>query len=183
MIREDFKRLFNTYFEDVRRYVLYRCGDGDIATDIAQDVFLRIWEKQMEVNLKTARGLLYKIAGDLFITRYRKEKVAFRFYNTWQPSEKSITPEDMMNYNDLKTAYEEALKTMPEKQRVVFLMNRMDEMTYHEIADSLGLSVKAIEKRMNLALSHLKSRLHLKIKQVILWFSSGNFQRKKEVAS
>jgi RNA polymerase sigma-70 factor (family 1) len=178
LIREDFKKLFSTYFEDVRRYVLYRCGDGDVATDITQDVFMRIWEKQLDVNLKTAKGLLYKIANDLYITQYRKRKIAFNFYNTWQPPEKSLTPEDTMNYNELKIAYEEALKTMPEKQRIVFLMNRIDELKYKEIADNLGLSVKAVEKRMSQALSHLKSRLQERITQIILWFASGICKRK-----
>ncbi|MFQ5448380.1 MAG: sigma factor-like helix-turn-helix DNA-binding protein, partial [Saprospiraceae bacterium] len=45
------------------------------------------------------------------------------------------------------------------KQRVVFLMNRMDKMTYAEIADHLGLSVKAIEKRMHSALVELRQIL------------------------
>ena len=41
---------------------------------------------------------------------------------------------------------------MPENSKVVFLMNRMEKMTYQQIADSLNLSVKAIEKRMQKAL-------------------------------
>jgi RNA polymerase sigma-70 factor (family 1) len=183
LIREDFKQLFCTYFEDVRRYVLYRCGDGNVATDITQDVFVRIWEKQMDVNLKTAKALLYKMANDLYITHYRKEKVAFNFFNTWQPAGKNLTPEDTMNYNELKIAYEEALKTMPEKQRTVFLMNRVDELKYKEIADILGLSVKAVEKRMSQALTHLKSRLQGKITHIILWFTTGMFQLKTKTES
>ena len=133
---------------------------------------MRIWEKQMDVNLNTAKGLLYKMANDLYITQYRKRKVAFNFFKTWQPAEKNLTPEDTMNYNELKIAYEEALKTMPEKQRVVFLMNRIDELKYKEIADSLGLSVKAVEKRMSQALNHLKSRLQERTTQIILWFTT-----------
>ncbi|WP_423126765.1 RNA polymerase sigma factor [Gaoshiqia sp. Z1-71] len=56
MTREEFNYLFNTYFEDVRRYVFYKSGDEDAATDIAQDTFLRIWEKQMDIRMKTAKS-------------------------------------------------------------------------------------------------------------------------------
>jgi DNA-directed RNA polymerase specialized sigma24 family protein len=60
--KEEFKSLFETYFEDVRRYVLYRSGNDEIATDITQDTFMRIWEKQLTIDHKQVKGLLFKIA-------------------------------------------------------------------------------------------------------------------------
>ena len=179
MKKEEFKTLFETYFEDVRRYVLYRSGNDEIATDIAQDTFLRIWEKQMTIDPKTVKGLLFKIAGDLFVSHYRKKQVAFNFFNTFQPNTKNTTPEDEINFQELKRAYDTALKTMPEKQRTVFLMNRIDELKYKEIADQLGLSVKAIEKRMSQALDHLKIHLKDKISGLILFVLGFRFKRLK----
>jgi len=175
--KEEFRSVFETYFEDVRRYVLYRSGDEEIATDIAQDTFMRIWEKQMTIDSKTVKGLLFKIANDLFISHYRKEKVVFNFFDTFQPNNKSLTPEDELNFQELKNAYETALKTMPEKQRTVFLMNRIDELKYREIADQLGLSVKAIEKRMSQALDHLKLHLKDKISGFILFMLGYRLNR------
>lgn len=177
MKKEEFRILFDTYFEDVRRYVLYRSGNEDIATDIAQDTFMRIWEKQMTVDTKRVKGLLFKIAGDLFISQYRREQVAFNFFITFQPNNKSLTPEDEINFQELIKAYDTALKSMPEKQRTVFLMNRVDELKYEEIAAQLGLSVKAIEKRMSLALSHLKIHLKDKISGFILLMVGWNLNR------
>jgi RNA polymerase sigma-70 factor (family 1) len=177
LTREEFKQLFDRYFEDIRRYVLYRCGDGELATDIAQDVFMRVWEKQMKIEPETARYLFIKIANDLYITRYRREKRAFNFFSTWKPTERNHTPEDEMNYNELKRVYEEALKTMPEKQRTVFLMNRIDNLKYREIAGQLGLSEKAVEKRMSLALHHLKSFLKETGGYIILFFLGCNIKR------
>ena len=177
--KEEFRTLFDTHFEDVRKYVLYRSGNDEIATDIAQDTFMRIWEKQMTVDLKTVKGLLFKIAGDLFISHYRKEKVGYNFFNTFQPNDKSTTPEDEINFQELKNAYDAALKSMPEKQRTVFLMNRIDELKYKEIADQLGLSVKAIEKRMSLALEHLKIQLKNKISGLILFVMGYRLNRIK----
>lgn len=169
MKKEEFKQIFDLYFEDVRRYIFYRSGDESLATDIAQDTFMKIWEKQMKIDIKTVKGLLFKIASDLFISSYRREKVAFNFFNNFQPNEKSLTPEDDVSYQELKEAYEAALKSMPEKQRTVFLLNRIDELKYKEIADQLGLSVKAIEKRMSQALQHLRNELKSNIQGFILF--------------
>lgn len=175
--KEEFKILFDTYFDDVRRFVLYRSGNEELATDIAQETFLKIWEKQINIDHKTVKSLLFKISSDLFVSQYRKEKVAFNFFNTFEPNKKSHTPEDELNFQELKKAYEAALKSMPEKQRTVFLMNRIDERKYKEIADELGLSVKAIEKRMSQALDHLKSHLKDSIAGFVLLFINLGFYR------
>lgn len=181
--KEEFKKLFDTYFDDVRRYILYRSGDENVASDIAQDTFLRIWEKRMIINPKTVKGLLFKIANDLFISRYRRKQIAFNFFNTFEPNHQSNTPEDELNYKELKDAYDTALKSMPEKQRVVFLMNRIDELKYREIADQLGLSIKAIEKRMSLALDHLKKQMKDKITNFVLFISFPLFDGKIKMKS
>jgi RNA polymerase sigma-70 factor (ECF subfamily) len=175
--KEEFKLLFDTYFEDVRRYILYRSGDDETATDVAQETFMRVWEKQMEIDTQRVKGLLLKIAGDLFVSQYRRKQVASNFFNTFKPNNRSLTPEDEFSFQELVKAYEAALKSMPEKQRTVFLMNRIDELKYKEIADQLGLSVKAIEKRMSQALEHLKIHLKDKITGLILLVIGWSFNR------
>ncbi len=178
MTQEEFKTFFDRYFDDVRRYLLYRSGNEELATDIAQDTFLRLWEKQMTIDPKTVKSLLFKIANDFFISRYRKEKIAFRFFETFKPDEYSASPDENVRYEELTRAYEKALKSMPEKQRVVFLMNRIDEKKYKDIANELGLSVKAIEKRMKLALAHLKQCLKEHITGFILFIIGLRIFRK-----
>ena len=179
MKKEEFSSLFNTHFEDLRRYILYRSGNEDMATDIAQETFMIVWEKQLTIDPKKVKGLLFKIAGDLFISQYRKQQVAFNFFHAFQPDNKSITPEDEINFEELKKAYDEALQSMPEKQRAVFLMSRVDELKYKEIADHLGLSLKAIEKRMTQALDHLRIHLKDKITGLILFLAGCNLKRIK----
>lgn len=163
MKKETFKKLFDTYFDEVRRFIFYKSGNEELATDLAQDVFMKLWEKDFNIDESRVKGLLFKIANDLFITSYRKEKVAFKFFDTYQVAEKVLTPQDHLNYSELKTTYQKALQTMPEKQRIVFLMSRIDENKYNEIAELLHISVKAVENRMSLALKHL--RKHLKSNQ------------------
>ncbi len=160
MTKEEFKILYNDYFDPVRKYLYYRSGDADIATDITQEVFVKLWEKIDKLERSKVKGLLYKMAGDDLISRFRRAKIELEYSNSFQFNLIEESPEDKYNYKELKEKYEKALADLPEKQRVVFLMSRMDGLKYHEIAERLSLSVKAIEKRMNYALKYLKEALN-----------------------
>ena len=158
MTREEFKNTFDSHFESIRNYIYYRSGDKELANDVAQETFLRYWEKMSgkDDGSRNVKGLLYKIAGDIFISSYRRKKTAMNFPAVQNKEESGQSPEEQMTYKELLKTYENALAKLPEKQRVVFLLNRMDGLKYHEIAVNLGLSVKAVEKRMKNALEYLR---------------------------
>ena len=64
-----------------------------------------------------------------------------------------------MEENQFKEKLENALNSLPENQRTTFLLNRIDGKKYAEIAEMDGVSVKAIEKRMHLALKSLREQI------------------------
>jgi len=157
LTREEFKKIFDTHFTDVRNYIYYRAGDQELATDVAQETFIRLWEKNSELVTDNLKALLYKIASDLLITQLRKRNVILRYKGRVVEEQYSESPHDLMRYKELLQNYERALENLPEKQRTVFLLSRMDGMKYSEIAETLGLSVKAVEKRMKNALQYLRN--------------------------
>ena len=159
MTKERFKILFDAYFDDIRRYLYYRSGDTDISTDIAQDTFMRIWEKQLDLVPGKDVGLLYKIAGDLFVSHIRRDRLSRVIKNELKLEVRVETPEESLNYKELKHSYEKALMNLTEKQRIVFLMSRMEQLTYKEIANRLIISIKAVEKRMSGALALLRKEM------------------------
>ncbi len=159
LTRENFKILFDENFDKLRNFVYYRCCDTEVATDIAQEVFMKVWERQVDKPPKEVVPLLYKIARDILVSRYRHEEVEKRFQAEPPPNDHHPSPEEELQYEELKATYEEALSEMPESQREVFLMSRNDELKYNEIAERLELSVKAIEKRMRGALQFLRVKL------------------------
>lgn len=158
--KAEFKQLFDNYFDTIRSFIFYRCGDTNTASDIVQDVFMKIWEKREQLNNPDLKPLLYKIANDMVISNYRKSSTRMEY-------EKSITiqnagtlsPEEEFHFEELASAYAKALEKMPETQRVVFLMSRNDELKYHEIAECLDIGIKAVEKRMSAALQFLRTEL------------------------
>lgn len=147
------------HFTPVRNYVFYRSGNTEVATDIAQETFLRIWEKQNKIQSEKIKGLLFKIANDLFISHYRKEKRSFEFFNHYVFDNETHSPEEEMAFEQLKENYKKALDEMQENQRTVFLMSRVENLKYAEIAEMIGISVKAVEKRMKNALEYLRKNL------------------------
>jgi RNA polymerase sigma factor (sigma-70 family) len=159
LTQEEFKNLFEMHFAQVRNYVFFRSGNTEVATDIAQDTFLKIWEKRNYIQIEKVKGLLFKIANDEFISHHRKEKRSFEFFNHYFFDKETQSPEDEMAFEQLKENYSLALSKMREKQRTVFLLSRVENLKYAEIAEMQGISVKAVEKRMKNALNHLRQFL------------------------
>jgi RNA polymerase sigma-70 factor (ECF subfamily) len=160
LTKEEFKNIFNHNFDAVRNYIYYRCGDTNLATDVAQDTFMRLWEKNDTIKNENIKGLLFKISGDIFISGYRRKVRELNFSLRLKHEPNYQNPEDIMQFNELQKHYDNLLKQMPEKQRVVFLMHRLENLKYSEIAKTLGLSQKAIEKRMKLALEYLRKNIN-----------------------
>ncbi len=159
MTKESFKILFEQHFDTIRNYVYYRIGNEELATDIAQEAFMLIWEKQLLKSHDNAIGLLYKISGNILITKYRRQQIEIKFQKSLSSNQLDYSPEDEFQFIEMQKKYEKAISELPEKQRIVFLMSRNDELKYSEIAERLNLSIKAVEKRMSLAIAFFKEEM------------------------
>jgi RNA polymerase sigma-70 factor (ECF subfamily) len=158
--KEEFKDVYDVHFDAIRSFVFYRCGDTELASDVAQDVFLKIWEKRFSLNGNYIRPLLYKMAADLYVENYRTKLRHEKYEQSMvYMDDAGISPEDEMTFNELAAAYSQVLGQLSEKQRTVFLMNREDGMKYREIADCLQISVKSVEKDISAALRLLRTKL------------------------
>ena len=159
LTREEFKYIFDTHFNAVRNYIYYRSGDQELSTDVAQETFMKLWEKKPESVNGSFKALLFKIAGDLFVSQIRRRNVATKYNVSIINEQLCESPHELMCYKELLRNYELALESLPEKQRSVFLLSRMDGLKYFEIAENMGVSVKAIEKRMKNALIFLRKAI------------------------
>lgn len=158
MDKEKFRKLFDRHFDAIRRYLYYRCTDTELASDVAQDLFARIWEKGMDLDPDKDKALLYKMASDMIVSKFRRRKSELDFTNS-MISANIEHNDNSLEYKELARQYSEALARMGENQRITFLMSRSEELKYQEIAERLNISVKAVEKRMSQALDYLRKEL------------------------
>ena len=161
--KTEFVELFKQFYSSIKNFVYYKTGDIAVADDIAQEAFIKVWEKKDEIRKETIKSLLYTIAGNLCKNRFEHQQVVFEFANNFKQNEHSVSPEFELELKEFNEKLQHAIGALKEKERVVFLMNRIDGLTYKEIAKNLGLSQKAIEKRMKNALSDLKKTIKYKI--------------------
>ncbi|MGB0521331.1 MAG: RNA polymerase sigma factor [Flammeovirgaceae bacterium] len=154
-----FQLVYETHITAVRNFVYYKIGDLDKAEDIAQDAFIKMWQNCKTVIFEKALGFALTVANRLFLNVVRHQKVKLNFEKRPHTDRDHQSPEFIAQEQEFKEALENAIATLPEKQREVFLMSRIDKMSYREIAESLDISVKAVEKRMNSCLKNLKDKV------------------------
>jgi RNA polymerase sigma factor (sigma-70 family) len=129
-----------------------------------QETFMKLWDNRATIMEDTVKALLYVMASNNLKSHFRHQKIVFNFANVNAKEEPMHEPADAnIRQEELQKNLQRVLAEMPEKCREVFLLNRMDNLTYNEIAERLNLSVKAIEKRMHEALLFVRERLNYKI--------------------
>ena len=151
--------IYEAHFDNLRRYLIFRSGDQDLSKDIAQNVFMRVWTKKIEIASGNIKSLLFKMATDEFISYIRKKKLQ-KEYTESLDLKLIREPDNNDNFLEKKVLFQKALNQLPEKQKTALLMNKMQGLTYKEIAEILNLSQKAIEKRIGLAIKALKQNIN-----------------------
>ncbi len=159
----EFEQIFDNWYEPIRNFLYYKTGDIKSAEDLAQDVFLKIWEKRSEIRMETVRPFLYRLANNMFLNRQEHLKVVMKFKFDFQPGVNHESPEFQLELNEFDARLQKAIGELDDKKRTVFLMNRIERLTYGEIAENIGITVKAVEKRMEKALAYLKNQIEVNI--------------------
>lgn len=158
-----YKNIFDDNYDYIRNYLYYLSGDITIAEDLAQDTFLTIWEKRSNIREETVRPLLFTIARNSYLKNKRHENYELKFRSSYIEGFENKTPEYILELKEFDKKLQTIIAALPDKCRLVFLMNRMDGMTYREIAEYTGVSIKAVEKQMKKALTFFRKELGIEI--------------------
>lgn len=134
-----------------------------MAEDIAQDTFLKLWETRNKIDKRTVKAYLYTIAQNITINQQKRNTLKYKFQKKPTADRDFDTPEKLAEMQEYEIKLNNVIAMLPDGGREVFLMNRLEDMTYNEIAERLGLSVKAIEKRMSKVLKILRDNLGTEI--------------------
>lgn len=158
-----FREVFDTNYEYLLNYLYYLSGDMQLSEDLIQDVFLCLWDKRGVVDNTTVRAFLFTIARNNFLKSTRRKKYDLKFLSGYEETIDVKSPEYLMELREFDVRLQQAIAALPEKSRVVFLMSRIDDLSYAQIAESLGVSVKAVEKQMTRAIAILREKFGKKL--------------------
>ena len=151
-----FDAVFMAHSEYLRNFLYYKSGDLQRSEDLMQDAFCKLWLACAKVPFAKAKSFLFTVANNLFLNQVKHEKVVLKFEKQNTVNYNVETPEFLLEEAEFEKRLKEAIAALPEGQREVFLMSRIDGLKYKEIAEMLNISVKAIEKRMHIALASLR---------------------------
>ena len=152
--------------------LIYRfIGDRAGAQDLAQEVFIKVWQAARDYEPKAKfTTWLYRITVNLCLNELKssRRKRWFSIHRFDEDSEKTmdeILPDDAPSAEDLLLAKErsrqisEALQSLPDNQRMALILKRYDDLSYQEIAQILDCSVSAVESLLVRAKRNLQKKL------------------------
>lgn len=151
-----FESVFMSHSEHLRNFMYYKSGNFQRSEDIMQDAFIKLWTECTHVPFEKAKSFLFTVANNLFLNQEKHQKVVLKFQKRNVIRNNDESPQYLMEEAEFEKQLKGAIGALPDGQREVFLMNRIDKLKYKEIAERLDLSVKAVEKRMHKALVALR---------------------------
>lgn len=155
-----FEEAFKNNFKSLHAYSHTMLQDEDMAEEIVQTVFLKLWENRERMTIHTSlRAYLYKSVYHESLNYLKHKKVQRKYMAETMIDYKQRQGDEVTADNELQRQLQLALRQLPEKCRTVFQLSRFEELRYHEIAERLGISVKTVEAHMGKALRLLRLRL------------------------
>ncbi len=161
---EAFRALFDRYQPIIFRQALFHTHQTDLAHDIVQETFVRIWGHRSTLRPHHSfLALALSICHNLVLDAVKHRKVRERLDE--EIPRPALSEGDDPHEALQRTMLEEKLATvineeLGEKCRTVFLLSRFEGMAHREIAELLGVSTKTVENQINHALKVLRKELH-----------------------
>jgi RNA polymerase sigma-70 factor (ECF subfamily) len=170
-----FAQLVSRYKDSITNYLNMMIGDYDMAVDLCQETFLRVYRNiHRYSNVYQFSTWIYRIATNLAIDeiRYRKRRGQVFYKNVWgnrQSTEKDVPefeitdvrrgPRDEMLRKESSRVLGDAIRSLPEKYRTAFIMKEVQELPYEDIAKALSCSAGTIKSRLHRARELLQRKL------------------------
>ena len=158
---QSFEEIYHKYYHVIYDYIFMISRDSKLSEDIAQDSFLKLWEKGDKLSeIKNVKAYMYTIAKNLFLDQFRRSQMHVKRNN--------VNSINLVDYNSPEAQFEEAelnhlkntaLMSLNEVTRNVYILSREKSFSYQKISEKLGISKVAVKKRMIKALEVLRNKL------------------------
>lgn len=161
-----FAYVFKEYYGVLLNYASRILHDAEVANDLVQEVFCRLYEKRGELRGEIdLKPYLYRIVYNdcLNVIKHRNieqnyvngELLDFYFSKVIETPEAELA----LQSEELREAVQVAIQKLPVRCREIFVLSKIEGLSNKEIAERLGISVKTVENQMTVALSKLRKEL------------------------
>jgi len=166
-----FEILVNRHQISVLNLICRFIGDRTQAKDLAQEVFLRVWQSARSYEPKAKfTTWIYRVTANLCLNELKsaRRKRWFPFHRSDKDTENSVeetssdgspTAEDLLLARERSRQITDALQSLPSNQRMALVLKRYDDLSYQEIAQILGCSVSAVESLLVRGKRNLQEKL------------------------
>jgi len=156
-----FTEIYDRYWKLLYKTAAGILQDTDVAQDIAQNIFVSLWQRRQEVNIQALKPYLQQATRFAVFKAIRDQQTDKLFYERLAQVTAEIIMDNPMLFKEQQALLNELIDALPEDCRETFRLSREENMTYKQIALRLGISEKAVEKRMTKSLKHIREGLSL----------------------
>jgi RNA polymerase sigma-70 factor (family 1) len=158
---EAFFKIYEAFWYDVYLIAYRRLGKKDVAEELTQDLFLKLWEKRQTLKPEKISNYLFVAIKNSVIDHIHSGLVVNRYLDFHKAfSESSCeTTQNTVDFDDLTQAIERGLSKLPIKTREVFKLSRMSNWTPDKIARHLNLSEKTVGYHLTKSLKFMRTYL------------------------
>ena len=160
--RKSFDLLVRKYQSPIRGFFLRQTlGDAQLSDDLAQDTFVKAW-----TNLDKFRGesklstWLYRIATNESLSFLQQQRTTVDIDTPDTDQTLQLEGDAYFDGDETEQMLQQAVASLPDKQRVVFIMKYFQEMKYEEMSDILQTSVGALKASYHIAAQKIEEYFH-----------------------
>lgn len=160
--RKAYAEIFERFWPLLHRFVWRMLNDRDDATDVVQDVFVVLWERREELDAGgSLKTYLYTVAKNRVLLFIRRSKMAAQYLTHQQQVVHDDTPaaDVQLFERELAARIEAELDALPPKAREAFLLSRMEDRSYREIAEQMQITDSTVKQHISKALRILREKL------------------------
>jgi RNA polymerase sigma-70 factor (ECF subfamily) len=168
-----FEALFNQWYSPLCSYANGFLKDQDASEEVVQEIMFRLWVKRESLHITgPVQSYLFRAVrnGCMNVLKHVNVRETYKASRDQGFTAVQRSHEDEVIISELEQKIREAIDNLPMERRKVFILSRYDGLTYHQIADKLGISVKTVENQMGKALKTLREELADYLPWITLFF-------------
>lgn len=152
-----YRRYWQTLYITARR----KLGSEEQAKEVVQDIFLDLWERRENLEVQDLQRYLLRAVKYKVINQIRSRIIQKKFeaYSVYSQTETHFHEQNLMGFEDLSLAVNEAVSALPPKTKEIFVLNRFENKSAKEISSLLDVPERTVEYHITQSLRFLRQRL------------------------